>query len=862
MKFKHFLLSIAISFTCSNIYAQETVSVRTQFSLNDNWKFSPKGLEFASTITANDKYWKRVDLPHTWNATDPFNDDATYVRGISWYRKSLVLNESLKNKRLFIYFEGANQVTDVYVNNNFVGQHKGGYTAFNFDISKYVKFDGSENVIAVQVNNAADFSIPPLSVGYAMYGGIYRDVWLIANEQVHFNFADHGSTGLFVATPKVNKDMALVEVKGTVQNQSNANADFEIANTLYDANGNVVGKQKSTSEVVRNSSSTFSVTLPTISNPKLWSPETPYLYTLITQILVNGKVTDQLSNKVGFRWFSFDANTGFSLNGAKYILKGTNRHQDLKGKGSALTNEDHYRDLKIIKDMGCNFLRLAHYPQDPEVLRLADQMGLLIWEEIPVVNNMNPTPEFTANAQYMAKEMIRQHYNHPSIILWGSMNEVLLWSQGNERIQVQEDTVYLNQVHKFAVTMDSTVRKEDASRYSTMAMHMSGDYDKIKLPQIPQVASWNIYNGWYGGKVEEFGPTFDQKHKDNPNEILFVSEYGAESDLQINAEKPQRLDFSGAYQRYFHESYLAQIKQRPYLAGTAIWNQFDFSQPNVGGTMSHLNHKGMVTWDRIKKDVYYLYKANWNPEPMVYIATRDWLSRGGKPNATSTIDVYSNLKNVVLTVNGKKYPAQNGNEVNKISWQVALKNGENVIHASGNLNGVNYSDQVIIKYKIFNNTFDDGFTNMAINVGSNTQYFDDSEQIWINDQPYTKGSYGYIKGNPSNLSIKSLITHTNDTPLYYSYLNNLSGYRLDVKPGRYEVELCFAEPNKIKRGERVFNVSINGKQVELEFDLANESGFAVAINKKYIVDTNGPIDIVFTPIKGEPILNGLRIVKL
>ncbi|KQS36781.1 glycoside hydrolase family 2 [Pedobacter sp. Leaf194] len=843
--------------------AQSNKQPRKQFSINDNWKFKKGGHEFVQTAGFNPGNWARIDLPHTWNASDPFTDEATYYRGISWYRKELQLNQPDKFRRTFIFFEGSNQVTDVWINNNFVGRHKGGYTAFNFDITPFIKTDGSKNVLAIQVNNATDFTIPPLSVGYAMYGGIYRDCWIIETNEVHFSFADHGSTGVYINTPKVSKENATINLRTIIKNDSRVKKIIEIINEVYDAEGKLVLKKKNTQGIEKENSLEINMDLGGVKSPKLWSPDHPYLYKVVSKIVENGHVTDEINTPLGFRFFSFSTTNGFSLNGEKYQLKGTNRHQDLKGKGSALTNEDHYRDMKIIKGMGCNFLRLAHYPQDPEVLRLADVLGLLIWEEIPVVNNISTQSEFTTNSQNMAREMIRQHYNHPSIILWGSMNEVLLWSPGNERISTQNDTAYLAKVRIFQKTMDSTVRAEDSSRYSTMAMHMSEDYEKYHMAGIPQVAGWNIYNGWYSGKFEEFGTLLDEKHKKHPNEVIFISEYGAESDNQLNGETVQRLDFSGAYQRLYHEAYLEQINQRPYLAGTAIWNEFDFSQPNVGGSISHLNHKGMVTWDRKKKDVYYLYKANWNPEPMVYIATRDWLKRAGKKNKTSTIDIYSNLENVNLSLNGEKINLSQASAVKKYTCRIQLKAGENTLRATGKKNGLTYADEIKLYYQLTDVPLNTAlFKSLAINVGSTTQYLDDSDNIWVEDQAYVKGSYGFISGEKAMMSIKSLITHTDDTPLFYSYLNGLKAYRIDVAPGRYEVELCFAEPDKIDKGERIFDVSINDEQVERKLDLTSEHGFAVAFKRKYIIDTNSGINITFSPVKGKTILNGLKINRL
>lgn len=836
---------------------------RTQWAINDNWKFKTGGYEFAMLEKTSDHNWERVSLPHTWNAADPFDNDATYLRGICWYRRVLTFTETQLQKKIYINFEGANQVSDVYVNGAFVGQHKGGYTAFTFDMSSYLK--PGENLLAVQVNNAQDNFIPPLSIGYAMYGGIYRDVWLISTNKLHFDMCNRASAGVFISTPQVSASAATVNIKGTVVNDNTDASTFEIINYIYDQRHQLKATLRKNLTVAANTKTNFEVNSDELKNPELWSPEHPNLYTVISRITQNGKVIDELSNPLGFRWFKFDAATGFSLNGKKYVLHGTNRHQDMQGKGSALTNEDHDRDMQIIKAMGCNFVRLAHYPQDPEVLRMADKLGLIIWEEIPIVNNMNVDNAFFENGKEMIREMIRQHYNHPSVMIWGSMNEVLLWSKGSERIQEHTDTQYVNQVKRYAVKLDSTIRAEDPSRYSTMAMHWSDDYEKFHLANISQLAGWNIYNGWYSGNTDEFTGLLMEKHKKHPNEIIFISEYGAESDKRVNTENPLRLDFSGQYQRYYHEMYLKQIQKLNFLAGTAIWNEFDFSQPNVGGTMSHMNHKGMVTWDRIPKDVYYLYKANWNPEPIVYIATRDWLYRSGSAGEQSTIDVYANASKVTLNVNGKSYGGKTPDEIKKLSWKVNLKQGDNEVIATANVNGKQITDRAIIHYQIVDDKtgFDANHT-LFVNVGANTQYTDGANNIWLADKPYSAGGFGYVGGTPSMLNIKSLITYTDDTPLFYSYQNNISQYKASVPAGNYEVELCFIEPDKLKPGNRIFKVAINHTEVIPELDLAAEGGCGVAIKKKFIVNVTGAkgLSVDFTPIKGNPVLSGIKIKKL
>ena len=857
---------ICLFFSIFSLQAfSQSQNARLQWSVNDNWKYLAGGADFAQRPKADDSKWQLINIPHTWNAKDPFDDDETSRRGISWYRKKITLDKRFKDKKISLYFEGAYQVADVYINGVFAGQHKGGYTAFSFDITDLVKIGDlpTENLIAVQLNSAQDNFIPPLSIGYASYGGIYRDVWLIATDKLHFKTADHASKGIYISTPQVSAESGLVKIRSLINNESESEKTFELVHTIYNAEKKEIAtlRQNVTLAAGKESSTDLQTT---IKDPRLWSPDNPYLYKVKSQVIANGQVIDEVTNPLGLRFYSFNPDTGFSLNGKKLFLRGTNRHQDFKNRGDALNDQDHYRDLKMIKDMGCNFLRLAHYPQDPEVLRLADEMGLLIWEEIPLVNYMNPVPEFLENSKTMIREMIRQNYNHPSVIVWGSMNEVLLWSEKAERIQVQNNIPYINRIKEYAVQLDSTVRAEDPGRVSTMAMHMSDDYDKFGLSGIPGLAGYNIYNGWYSGKSEEFKSVIDKKHADNPKQVLFISEYGAEADNQVNTENPQRFDFTGQYQRSFHETYLSQMRQMPYLAGTAIWNEFDFSQPNVGGVSNNMNQKGLVTWDRKPKDSYFMYKANWNPQPMVYIASRDWLDRAGVAGELSTIEVYSNLPEVTLMINGKPYGSKKPDGIQKSVWKVNLHPGENIIYATGKSGSNTLTDQVNINYITYPTNLagvTEPFKHLSINAGSNTQYIDAAKNIWIEDRPYTKGSFGYIGGTPATINIKSVKKNTEDLPLFYSYQEDIKGYKFDVGDGTYQVELCFIENDKSSRGERIFDVSINGDKVIDNMELYTEHGVSVALRKKYMITVSKGegIDIKFNAEKGKAVLSGVSV---
>ncbi|MEO8334088.1 MAG: glycoside hydrolase family 2 TIM barrel-domain containing protein [bacterium] len=830
---------------------QPLAAQRVQYTINAGWRYHADGLNLAEKPANSDETWERVSIPHTWNASDPFDDAPSYRRGVSWYRTRLPLDQAMSGKRIFLHFEGVNQVADVFVNNAFVGRHEGGYTAFTFDVTTYVKFGAAENVVAVQVDNSHDPFIAPLSVGFALYGGIYRDVWLIATDPLHFTMSDHGSRGISVRTELMADARAAVIISGGVENDGLGRA-ATIANTILDAGGNAVSTSR------QESATRFDARIE-IQGPHLWSPEDPYLYTLRSELRDGATVIDRIDTPFGIRTIAFDGQ-GFRLNGKKYTLRGTNRHQDYAGLGSALSNDLHRRDMEIIKEMGANFVRLAHYPQDPAVLEAADRLGLLVWEEIPNVNYMTPDPRFVHNAEVMMREMIRQHRNHPSVIVWGTMNEIFLWGPGAYRIGKQNNTTYMRAVRDFSAHMDSLTRAEDPSRYSTMAIHGSADYDSSGVANQSQVLGLNLYDGWYSGTFAGFGTALDRRHARMPNRPIFVSEYGAEDDYRVNSLEPERFDFSNTWMRRYHESYLAQINARPWLAGTAIWNEFDFSQPETGGSIPHLNQKGMLTWDRTPKDVYYLYKANWNPAPMVYIASRGWAKRIGTGVASMAqpIDVYSNQSRVELFVNGRSLGVATPDSVKRATWNAPLKPGENVVEARSGV----LSDRLVVTYTwIPSKLAGAPFTTLGVNAGSKAQVSDEMG-LWIGDQSYATGGFGFVGGTPTIFDKDLAITNTAEPPLYFTFQSGMSAYRFDVPDGSYDVTLMFAEPSA-KPGERVFGVSVNGTVVASRLDLSATHGIARAAAYTASVSASGGagVTVHFTPIQGQAIVNAIRVTR-
>jgi beta-galactosidase len=578
---------------------------------------------------------------------------------------------------------------------------------------------------------------------------------------------------------------------------------------------------------------------------------------------------DRVTNPLGFRWYHFDPQRGFFLNGAKLVLHGTNRHQDYAGLGSALSNDLHGRDMELIKEMGANFVRLAHYPQDPAVLAAADRLGLLVWEEIPVVNYITPGPEFTQNAETMLRDMIRQHYNHPSVILWGIMNESLLYGGTGSRVAVHSDTAYVHSVRALAEALNATAHAEDSTRRTVMAIHESEDYDRWGIAGVTDVLGVNLYKGWYSGVFSDFGALLDARHRDHPQQVVVVSEYGAGTDQRLNSLHPERFDFSGNWQRLYHETHLRQIDARPWLGGTAIWNEFDFSQPHKGYSLPNRNQKGMVTWDRRPKDVYYLYKANWNDEPMVRVASHDWADRIGVDSGTAggaarvasqPVDVYSNLARVELVVNGRSLGVRVPDDVHKATWDVAFAPGENVVEARGEKAGKAYADRVVIHFATYPARLaDTSFRELGVNVGTEAQFADGTGLPWAGDQPFRPGSFGHEGGSAKRTG--AIITGTEQVPLFITYQEGLTGYRFDVPDGEYEVEMLFAEAKETERGRRVFGVSVNGRVVAERLDLAAEAGRggAVRLMTRTVAAKGAGVRVAFTPIAGAPILNAIRI---
>ncbi|WOH38111.1 glycoside hydrolase family 2 TIM barrel-domain containing protein [Thalassotalea fonticola] len=643
--------------------------VRVIQPLNHNWLFIKSKPDIAHSLPANK--WQHVSLPHTWNAKDGQDGGGDYYRGTGTYKRTFTLNQQFDNKKIYIHFDGATTAATVYVNGKNVGSHKGNYGAFRFDITEQVKLD-QENILVVTVNNEIDNNVAPLSADFTFFGGLYRKVRLISSANVHVDNSNHASSGVFWSQTNISDQLATLDVNTTLVNESTDNVSISITAQLRDRDNNIVAKSEEQLSLATKQSLPYSSSL-SLKNPHLWHGlDDPYLYTAEVIIRQNGQTIDQINHALGLRYFRVDKDQGFILNGKPYPLYGLNRMADFPKKGTAVNEQDHERDIQLILELGATGVRLGHQQRDEYVYRRADETGLVIWAEVPLINRINTNQEFSDNVKQQALELVRQNYNHSAIMFWGLFNEITLKPGPNPRGLVKE--------------LNDLVKKEDPNRLTTAAVAASGEKAlQDPLATTTDITSFNRYYGWYYGGFNDFSKFMDESRKNAPDLPIALSEFGAGASAKIHTDKPIMQDHSEEYQAIFHENYWQDLSQRPYVWGKFLWVLADFAVDNRDeGDTPGRNDKGLVSFDRkVKKDAFFWYKANWSKENVTYITGRRFKERS---QANVDIKVYSNQPAVELIVNDKSIGIKNLNDERKIIWQnVPLSLGENnIIARNGN----------------------------------------------------------------------------------------------------------------------------------------------------------------------------------
>ncbi len=645
------------------LYGMSMFAQRQDILLNNDWNF-----RFSHQVQKGTEV--RVDLPHTWNAQDALSGKIDYKRGIGNYEKNLFIRPEWKGKRLFIRFEGVNNIADVFINRRHIGEHRGGYGAFIFEITGKVEY-GKENSILVRVNNGEQLDIMPLVGDFNFYGGIYRDVHLLITDETCISPLDYASPGVRLIQDSVSHRYAKVRAIVDLSNGSSGNQEVELNVRLLDGqrvvkegtkNVNLSGNEVMQQEL------TFE-----IDQPHLWNGrQDPFLYQAEVTLFRNGQMVDRVTQPLGLRFYRIDPDKGFFLNRKHLPLQGVCRHQDRSEVGNALRPQHHEEDVALMLEMGVNAVRLAHYPQATYFYDLMDKNGIIVWAEIPFVGpggyndkGFVDLPAFRANGKEQLKELIRQHYNHLSICVWGLFNE--LTELGDNPVE------YIKELNVLA-------HQEDTTRPTTSASNQMGD-----LNFITDAIAWNRYDGWYGGTPADLGKWLDRMHKDHPEICIAISEYGAGASIYHQQDSlvktvPTSWWHPENWQTYYHIENWKTISSRPYVWGSFVWNMFDFGAAHrTEGDRPGINDKGLVTFDRkVRKDAFYFYKANWNrEEPMLYLT--------GKRNTVrtqrlQTITAFTNLSGAELFVNGKSYGKAIPDSYAILEWKnVELEPGENEI---------------------------------------------------------------------------------------------------------------------------------------------------------------------------------------
>ena len=624
--------------------------MRNVINLNQDWKFIQQDAGLPESLPAD---WQTVQLPHSWNAIDGQDGNGSYDRGKYWYAKTFETpKQPLPGGKVFVEILAAGQQATVYINGTEVTYHEGGYSTFRADITSLCKEEG-ENLLVVACSNEYKDSVYPQSADFTFYGGLYRGVNLISVPEAHFDLEYYGGPGIQVTPKPCDCGGATFEIVTYVKN---TDENFTVLYSVLDAEG------KEVASGCRPADST-GITL-YVPDAKKWDIDSPYLYTVKATLQRRNETYDEISTRAGVRSFSCDPQKGFIINGKETPLRGVSRHQDMLYKGNALTKEDHYRDAELIKELGANTIRLAHYQHNQYFYDACDELGFIVWAEIPFISVFNKDPEAHQNCISQLKELIIQNYNHPSICFWGISNEILIGGISEKLVENHKE-------------LNALAKELDPTRLTTIA-HVSMTPVESPMHHITDVESYNHYFGWYGGKMEDNGPWLDNFHKVHPDICLGLSEYGCEGIITYHGPNPACKDYSEEYQALYHEHMAKVLDERPWIWSSHVWNMFDFgcAARNEGGVAGR-NNKGLMTIDRkTKKDSYYIYKAYWNKEPMVHLCGKRYAQRAGE---TTQIRVYSNLPTVTLYLNGEKVGEQTAEKV--FVFEVALAAGFNTIVA-------------------------------------------------------------------------------------------------------------------------------------------------------------------------------------
>jgi beta-galactosidase len=891
-------IAVALVLLLNGHQAMASAPARSVTQLAAGWQFTDDDALTAATATAGEGAgWQAVAVPHSWNTRDAASIAQTtpaskpYRRGIGWYR--LPFSQSAKGGTQWLQFDGASIVADVWLNGVALGQHKGAFSAFRFDVTDALK--PGRNMLVVRVDNSAPLTgsdstaIAPLAGDFNMSGGLYREVSLISTgARAHIALDDLGSSGVYFQTRSISPDgSADLGVRVKLRNGGAAPGRFVLAARLLDARGNTAASASAPAGLAAGTTGERELAL-RLAHAHLWQGVAgPYLYRMVVELRdQRGAIVDQVSSEVGVRQMRFDADKGFVLNGVATPLHGVNLHQDFQGKGWVASQAEVDTSLAMIKEIGANTVRLAHYPHSAYTLRQADKLGFVVWAEVPFVERSLTVQDckagaavpdaFSRNLALQTRELIRQQFNHPSVAMWSVANEVAMGGicQGIDTV-----TPLLRAQHALA-------KIEDPSRVTTLAdfnedmTAMKPMFTPMATGGITDIWAVNRYPMWYypisGAAI---GAMFDALHAKYPHQPMGVSEYGAGAALSHQTDNPlggivANFDFHGrsrtlyqpeGYANYVHEQNYAVLASRPYLWGTYVWNMFDFGsgvrhEGDIGGT----NTKGLVSFDRrTRKDPFFFYKANWSSAPVTYITGRRYTDRA---YGQTDVKVYSNARSVKLEVNGQRHASLQASDCPMrvcLFPAVALREGSNRIVARGDHAGGPQADTV--EWSLSG----DNASNVYIAAGQPATGFMSSDGHRYGSDNFFSGGQGVplapdgTFGERFNTAVTN-VADARDRMLWSAIRFGTFSYNVPLPNGRYQVTLGMLEPRRgAAIGSRVFDVAANGATAISGIDvLAEAGGHSTAIWRSFDVSVEqGRLLLEFQPRVGEAVLSNIRITR-
>lgn len=882
------ILVLCIS-ACSTVSKQPGLG-REQQALVSGWKFYFG--EAPAQVTDplyDDSNWTQVEVPHSWNRVGYYTSDlASHIHtsenvnnrmGVGWYRLNFSTPENSSNKRVWMEFDAVSRTAEVWVNGVNVGEHRGGFNRFRFDVTEFLNPAGDNNLLVVKADNSrpepgsTTRDTLPIAGDFFVHGGIYRPVRLVVSDPVHLDLLDYGGPGVYATTTSIDTAAAEVEVRSRVRNDSSSAQQIDVHSMLLDADGNRVAYVQRNLKLDSESGEEFSEQLK-VNAPVLWQGVAqPYLYTLRVELTnSDGKLLDRLDQQYGLRRIEIDPEQGFLLNGKPTQLHGVGYHQDREGKGWAVNESDITEDIAIMREMGVNTVRLAHYPHGQPIHELANRYGIILWDEIPLVSSWSYEQEHIAdnialgeNAKLQLRELIHQNFNHPSVAVWGIANEVDFGALLPAFLAGQPGDPTL--LEPLLEDLAQIVKEEDPYRYSTMANCCEGreGLGNESFPvttHLADLAGVNRYYGWYYGTPFELDAHLDYLREIRPGQPVSVSEYGAGGDVTMHTDNPLGgiVDSRGRiqpeeYMSWVHEENWRILETKPYLWGIWIWNGFDFATTTRReGDSVDINTKGLVSYDRaIKKDSFYFYKANWSEQPVVYITGRRYSKRA---YPTTDVRVYSNVGTTELTVNGISLGAQSECPLKICVWEsVALQSGNNVIRAEGWTGSTRMQDEVTWQlapqlqhaYHI-----DSG---ALMGAGSAEAMFG-SDDFFFGGKAMTADIPGGFDSEPE----LAVIMGNEDREVMATYREGEFTYHLPVSAGQYNMVLSFMEPT-LSTGERIFDVMANDQILLKNFDVAAAAeGQLREVSRNFTVSAGeSGISLEFKPVLGKALISGLRV---